>query len=513
MKNEAYWMKRAEDISNIQFEKVDNYKEKLEKEYEKALKSIQTNIDELYKKVAENNGFSMLKAKKLLNSNELADFRMSLDEFIKKAKENSNLKWEKQLNNMSLKVRISRLEAIKFQMLNSIESLYIDQKNDFTDILDDIYRDTYYRNIYEISKGLGVNVNFSKLDNKIVESILSQKWLGSNYSERIWKNKEKLITSLETSLSQAFIRGYSLEKTSKVIANNMNVSMGAARRLVNTESAYISEKATYNSYIESDVEKYEILATLDLKTSKICRDIDGEVFDTEKFKVGVNAPPFHPNCRTTTVPYFDDEFTLGEERAFRDSNGKTDYMDSKMTYKDWYKKYVESDPKYKIEETKYTNRHTDKKQHERYLKVLGKDLPGKLDDFQNLKYTDNYTWELMKDYFKSRSNNMISAFTSFKEYSEVKEAINKDLVGLVTPNGIIIKGQSKHFIERVFGTSNDPNTCRPRSGVELSDIKDTIVNGIIRTRKNDPESIKLISEKCIVSINPNTGILIQTNPQ
>ena len=82
-----------------------------------------------------------------------------------------------------------------------------------------------------------------------------------------------------------------------------------------------------------------------------------------------------------------------------------------------------------------------------------------------------------------------------------------------TSNGIEISGQSKHFIERVIGTKEDPKTERPRSGVEIEDIRYALLYGQVRMRKRDPDSVKFVTDRCIVSVNPNTGILIQCNPQ
>ena len=107
-----------------------------------------------------------------------------------------------------------------------------------------------------------------------------------------------------------------------------------------TESAAISSVAQKDCLKDLGVEKYEILATLDNLTSQICRDLDGKVFDMKEYEVGVTAPPFHPNCRSTTVPYFDDEFTEGEQRAARDSDGKTYYVPADMKYREWEKKFV-----------------------------------------------------------------------------------------------------------------------------------------------------------------------------
>lgn len=158
------------------------------------------------------------------------------------------------------------------------------------------------------------------------------------------------------------------------------------------------------------------------------------------------------------------------------------------------------------------NHKVDLKEYESYKSVLGNEAPKTLEEFQNLKYNDSKEWNLVKDYVKSRSNNMISIFTPYSQYKEYKNIIDTDIVGLTTSNGIKIKEQSKHFIERVFGTSKDPDTGRPRDGVAINDIKDAILNGVVRTRKTDPNSIKLVTDRCMVSINPNTGVLIQTNP-
>ena len=88
------------------------------------------------------------------------------------------------------------------------------------------------------------------------------------------------------------------------------------------------------------VKEYEIVSTLDSKTSEICRSLDGKHFPMSEFKPGITAPPFHPWCRTTTVPYFNDEFTKGEMRAARDEDGKTYYVPADMKYREWELKYV-----------------------------------------------------------------------------------------------------------------------------------------------------------------------------
>ena len=109
-----------------------------------------------------------------------------------------------------------------------------------------------------------------------------------------------------------------------------------------TEEAYFSSEAQKDCFRELDVEQYEIVATLDNITSEICQNMDGKVFKMSEWEIGITAPPFHPWCRTTTVPHFDDEFDVGE-RAAKDADGKTYYVPANMKYKDWEKAFVQGD--------------------------------------------------------------------------------------------------------------------------------------------------------------------------
>lgn len=397
MKSKDYWKKRSEQVARKQYKKVDKYINSMKLEYEIAKDSIQKDIESFYARFAANNEITLDEARKLLNSNELREFKMGLKEFTNKAKNNIDDKWEQELNNVSYKVRISRLQALQTQINNEIGLLYSKQQNDVTSLLSDVYEDTYYRNIYEVHKGLGIGIKFAKLDTNTIDKVIKEPWYGDNYSSKIWENKDKLIMELQTNLTQAFIRGDSIDKTTKLIAERMNVAKNRARTLVNTESSYITSKATFDSYSRSGVVKqYEILATLDLHTSKICRAMDGKVFNLSEKEIGLNAPPFHPNCRTTTIAYFPDDI---EERIARDSDGNQYYVDGNMTYEDWYNKYVKGNPKEEIAEKKIQNKSSDKKQFEKYKEVLGKEIPDSFDKFQDLKYNNSEEWGNIKNKF------------------------------------------------------------------------------------------------------------------
>lgn len=171
----------------------------------------------------------------------------------------------------------------------------------------------------------------------------------------------------------------------------------------------------------------------------------------------------------------------------------------------------------KRQNAKYTpdmirNATRDSNQYDRYKSIIG-DSVGSLADFRQMKYNNPKEFSLLTDYTNSVKSGMISPLSGFKNYKKIHDEIEEKVVGMQTSTGIKITDQSKHFIERVIGTKEDPKTHRPRSGVEIKDIQDALLNGTPRVRESDPNSIKYVTDKCIVSVNPKTGILIQCNPR
>jgi SPP1 gp7 family putative phage head morphogenesis protein len=340
MKNNAYWKRRMEMLETAQLEKGQRFYADLERQYRIASANIEKEINNWYQRFAENNQITMAEAKKLLKTGELAEFKWNVQEYIKYGEENAlNQQWMKELENASARVHISRLEALKIQLQQQVEVLYGNQSDGLDKLLRDIYSEGYYHTAFEIQRGFNIGWDLHDLDSNQLDKILSRPWSldGRTFSDRIWVNKQQLIGSLQTQLTQAVIRGESPDVLIKNLAQQMNVDKNKAGRLIMTESAAFASAAQKDCFKALDVEKYEIVATLDNRTSQICQDLDGEVFDMKDYQVGVTAPPFHPWCRTTTVPYFEDNYG---ERAARGADGKTYYVPSNMKYADWKKTFV-----------------------------------------------------------------------------------------------------------------------------------------------------------------------------
>jgi SPP1 gp7 family putative phage head morphogenesis protein len=352
MKNSAYWKIRFEQLEAASNKNAISTFNTIQEQYIAAEREIERQISTWYQRFAKNNQITMAEARKLLTSGELAEFKWDVKEFIKYGEQNAlNPMWMKELENASARFHISRLEALRIETQQTIEKLFGGQVDEVDKLLKKNYLHNYYHTVYEIQKGFNIGWDIAAVDDRTLERLISKPWAtdGKNFSERIWSNKTSLINEIQTQLTRTFMLGKAPDDAIKAIAKKMKSSMGQAGRLVMTESAYFSSQSQKDAFNALDVEKFEIVATLDSSTSEICRELDGKVFDMKNFEPGVTAPPFHPWCRTTTVPYFDDNFT---ERAARGEDGKTYYVDSRLNYKEWEKTFVEGGSKSGLKEVK-----------------------------------------------------------------------------------------------------------------------------------------------------------------
>jgi len=343
MKNSEYWRQRFAQLEAAQNRKGAEVYAEIEKQYRHAQKEIEAKIDAWYRRFADNNGVSMAEARRMLSVKELAELKWDVNDYIRHGQANAfNQKWMKELENASVRFHISRLEALKLQTQQSLEVMFGNQLDGIDAAMKRIYLEGYYHTAFELQKGFGVGWDIAGLDQRQIEKVVSKPWAvdGKNFSERIWGNKERLISEVHTELTRNIMLGQDPQKAIDNIARKMNTSKANAGRLVMTEEAYFSSAAQKDCFNGLDVEKYEIVATLDSHTSEICQGLDGQVFPMKDFEPGVTAPPFHVNCRSTTVPYFEDDFGQPGERAAKGEDGKTYYVPADMTYQEWKESFV-----------------------------------------------------------------------------------------------------------------------------------------------------------------------------
>lgn len=346
MKNSDYWKQRFTQLENAQNALAASSLTDIEKQYRQAQKQIEAQISTWYQRFAKNNGITMAEARQWLTGKDLKEFHWSVQDYIQYGQDNAITgQWMQELENASAKFHISKLEALKIHTENSLQTMFAQQQQTISGVMGDVFTSGYYHTAYELQHGFNIGFDISAVDQSYLEKVLAKPWAvdGYNFSDRIWTNKSKLISELHGELSRGIMTGSDPQKAIDAIAAKMNTSKSNAGRLVMTEEAYFSSAAQKKCFDDLDVEKYEIVATLDSHTSDICQSLDGQIFSMKDFEAGVTAPPFHPNCRSTTAPAFDEDFGQIGERAARDENGETYYVPDDMKYPEWKKAFVDGD--------------------------------------------------------------------------------------------------------------------------------------------------------------------------
>lgn len=285
-KREAYKLKKGlKDLKKIEKELVNEYK--------KAMNEIGKEISNLFYKYAKDNNLSYSDAKKYLNSSEFKEFKRDLKSYMKLIEETGDEELLLELNTLAMKSRISRLEEMFYQCGKYINEVYESTNKRLQIAYSSTIKDNYYQTIYDIHKAIGVGASFSYIDNDMIKEILAFPWSGRHYSQRLWSNRTKFKNAMVEELTQMLIQGKGVKETSKALSKRLDADLKNCIRLIHTEHAYFMEISSQKAYVECDIDKYEILATLDKRTSKICQDLDGEVFNVKDAVVGVNMPPFH----------------------------------------------------------------------------------------------------------------------------------------------------------------------------------------------------------------------------
>lgn len=352
-KSNKYWKDRfllLEESSN----KIgmDTYRQ-IEPAFDKAQREIQNQINIWYSRVAKNNQITIEEAKKLLSAKELKEFHWDVEEYIKYGRENAmNQQWIKELENASARVHISRLEALKIRTQQAAEVAFGNELDQLDDMARKVYTEDYYRTIYEMQKGFNIGWEIGEVDQRKLDKLISKPWTADNktFKDRIWTSKNQMISELHQQLTRTCMLGKSpdeaIEAMTKYVDKDIKNKKYAAGRLVMTEQAYFHSASQKDAFAELDVEKVEIVATLDSHTSQICQDMDGQIVDMKDYEPGVTVPPFHVFCRSVTVPYDEDfeDFKGNGQRAARGEDGKTYYIPDNMTYKEWKNNYVKSTP-------------------------------------------------------------------------------------------------------------------------------------------------------------------------
>ena len=330
----TYWEQRFLNLKEDGLHVAQSSYEDLTSIYAYSLNKYENQIAGFIQRYANSNNLSLADAKRQLSARELKDFKITLNQYIKLAQQkNLSPKQIKLLDNASLRARLSRLEELWIHTSQFVEILAQEQHTNINDALNKVYNSTYYEAAYLTQSLQGKYQTFRQIPKKAIQEAINTPWGNADFSQRIWDQRDKLITKLQQEITRSFIAQEPTERITERISQACNVQMSNARRLVETEVAYVQELALNNTFKELNVKQYQILATLDKHTSSVCRHLDKKVIDRTDFKPGITAPPFHPYCRSTMIPY-----VPLNSRASRPDT-KTEYVPD-ISYEEWEATYL-----------------------------------------------------------------------------------------------------------------------------------------------------------------------------
>lgn len=326
MKSNKYWEERKLRRFSENEQRTTEYVKSIRKMYEQASRNVKKMLYDVYKNYSNDTGIDKQKLRELLTKSETEKHfeelkKIGLEKYVKD----------------NYKSRINRLERIQLELYKATKDLYEKEELKHSELYKEVINNGYYKAIYDTQIGVGYDFNFSNLDKNLIKSLMSEKWHGLNYSERIWNNTEIIANQIKDIVGGGLLSGQSIQKTARLVRERFDVGKFYSERLVRTESNYFHNQADLMAYEEMEVEYYIIIATLDNRTSKICQSMDGKKFKVTDALKGKNYPPFHVNCRTTTSSYIDEEAEkLLIRRARNPITGKNEVIDN-VSYEEWLK--------------------------------------------------------------------------------------------------------------------------------------------------------------------------------
>lgn len=447
-KKRSYWKRRAINAEKRVNDGAKILETVLSASYRQAQSYLNKQVKKQFNRIQKKASLTEQEAKAMLNETVSP---AELTEWQRLAKDITDPQLQQQakrkLNGLALKSRITRLEDLKaksYLVSKQVADVSIQKQTEFyIDTIHEAYKEATAENVIRQAQanaknGVVIEVwnkkdyQFKELSTQYTKDVLETKWKGSNYSKRIWNDTDVLAKRLEQLFTVESMTGMSEVDMTKAIAKEFDQSINVAKRLIRTEANYMANQSKLKAMKNNKVEKYRIVAILDLRTSKICRGQDGKIYLVKDAIIGITLPPFHPHCRSVIMSYFGERSLNLNRTALDPITGKTFTIKGSETYDDWMEKLksMYSDDEIKLQKKKIKNMVKDNISYKELRNVLGSvNVPSTLDKYQNIKYNEGNEWTNIQDnYFvKSRikDGRYGSKINSEKQAPHMKSTVGK----------------------------------------------------------------------------------------
>ena len=424
------------------------------------IKDVEKQIKDFYEKYGEN------PAEELSNKN-WQRYKKRLRDMAKANPQDKTL--QKLAKQNIPKYKIDRLRALELDLQMQLTEATNGQAKGIYNTLDDVSKVSQATLASRMNKTLGLT--FNAISANKMKQILMSDWSGSNWSERLWKDREKVGKKLTDVLQKGIPQGVSLQKMSRELMDLTGESFNNAFRLIRTETSHIDGQVTLEGYRQASEELglqyYEYDAFLDSRTSSICRELNGNRFKVSEAEVGVNYPPMHPNCRSTTQLVLDEDYKQ-EEKPKEDIKSNKNAITPEILAKPY----------------------EDISQNDKLIQEL-KEHTKTLDDATKKsiqKYTTGWEGEYLKVNGILRGN--------LKEY--------EGLTGVMTEDKIKQAKEWINDIDKAMDKSPLPQNMKLYRGISHDGIKAIFKNDEIALVGESPNAELVIGSKLNKSVNSGT---------
>ena len=301
LSNKSYWLKRSEELDKVATKVEKEVMKELSALYRDAFRSIEKEVNDFMMKYAVDHKLDYATVTQMLTPIDLAEYNQKIEELYAMYRDTGSEYIKIEIDRLNARAKITRLQALQDAINVELTKVTHEYQMTLEDTLIGLFTEQYK----EVSELLGIMAPV--INREAIKTIIEYPYAGKMFSDRIWDNKDALVKHIKQNLTAGIIRGDSIQKMSRQMKKDLNVLYYQAERLVRTETNYAMNQGHLKGYEDSGVvEKYEFLAAIDSRTSKLCKNQNGKVYKLSDATVGVNYPPLHPHCRSTVIPVLED---------------------------------------------------------------------------------------------------------------------------------------------------------------------------------------------------------------
>lgn len=337
MNSRAYWQRRALESRIATVQIAERQVGHMARAFARTLAQLREEVESVLASIDGN----LARARQRLGSQELEKHRAKYGAVLRQYLTGQNAGRANAILDMLYKQKkVERLEALIENIQLLTYQLYGDSSNSIAATLEATAERGYYGTFHAIETRWERGLEWAAIDEKKLNVLLHTNWSGKHWSDRLWGHVWNFNAQLKDIVTRGVLTGASIGDMATELMGRTNQLRHRAEAIIRTETAYVAGEAAALSYAQAGIDHYTYLATLDGKTSEICRALDQKTFALEDRQVGVNYPPMHTNCRSTT--YFSLKPDEHHMRAARDpQTGKTVRAPADWDYATWYENRVQ----------------------------------------------------------------------------------------------------------------------------------------------------------------------------